>query len=301
MTNATRNSAHEDVQSASASQAASTSSRGFFPRVLGFLGRRQVDPSLRESLEEVIEEHQERSTSITEEEQLMLLNILHFGEARVEDVMVPRADIVAVEQDELLEDLIKVFCEAGHSRLPKAQANAISKLRRPVLFVPPSMPALDLFLKMQTTRTHMALVIDEYGGTDGLVTIEDLVEEIVGEIEDEHDNEEGPLIEKQGAGMFLVDARALIEELEELVGVKLIFDEEDEDLDTVGGLIFTMIDRVPERGELITHPRGLEFEVLDADPRRVKKVRIRIKSSSRPQTSSSVEASQPDAASKISR
>jgi len=303
MANQTRDPSDEDVPLADVA-----ASRGIGRRLFGFLGRRNTDPTLRQSLEEVIEEHQERSTSITEEEQLMLLNILHFGEARVEDVMVPRADIVAVDQDEPLEDLIKVFCDAGHSRLPvfretlddplgmyhikdllplildemadkKSQANALAKRRRPVLFVPPSMPALDLFLKMQTTRTHMALVIDEYGGTDGLVTIEDLVEEIVGEIEDEHDNEEGPLIDKLGENTFLVDARAPIEDLEELVGAKLILDQEDEDLETVGGLIFSTIDRVPERGELISHPAGLEFEILDADPRKVKKLRVQIKSS----------------------
>lgn len=308
MANQTRDPSDDSAPDADAAPGGPASSRGFGRWLFGFFGRRNADATLRQSLEEVIEEHQERSTSITEQEQLMLLNILHFGEARVEDVMVPRADIVSVEQDEPLEELIKVFCDAGHSRLPvyretlddplgmyhikdllplildemadkKAQANALAKRRRPVLFVPPSMPALDLFLKMQTTRTHMALVIDEYGGTDGLVTIEDLVEEIVGEIEDEHDSEEGPLIEKLGEGSYLVDARAPIEDLERLVGIKLILDQEDEDLETVGGLIVTTIDRVPERGELITHPAGLEFEVLDADPRKVKKLRVQIKPS----------------------
>jgi len=141
------------------------------------------------------------------------------------------------------------------------------------------MPALDLLLKMQATRNHMALVIDEYGGTDGLVNIEDVVEEIVGEIEDEHDVEEGPMIERISDVRLVVDARAEVVELAETIGRKLLSEEEEEDIDTVGGLIVSLVDRVPQRGELISHPAGLEFEVLDSDPRRVKRLRISIKAS----------------------
>jgi CBS domain containing-hemolysin-like protein len=145
---------------------------------------------------------------------------------------------------------------------------------RPALFVPPSMPALDLLVKMQATRIPLALVIDEYGGTDGLVSIEDLVEEIVGEIEDEHDTDEGPALARRADGTIDADARAPIEELEEMLGVKLVDEESDDDVDTLGGLVFSLVGRVPLRGELIKHPSGLEFEVRDADARRLKKLRI---------------------------
>ncbi len=158
----------------------------------------------------------------------------------------------------------------------EVKANAVAKLRRPVLFVPPSMPAIDLFVKMQTTRMHMALVIDEYGGTDGLVTIEDLVEQVVGELDDEHDVEEGPLLERRGVGRYVADARMPLDEFEELLGQKLATSEDEEDIDTLGGLIFSMVDRVPQRGEIITHITGIEFEIVDADPRRVKTMRIKM-------------------------
>ncbi len=151
---------------------------------------------------------------------------------------------------------------------------SLKAIRRDLLFVPPSMPALDLLVKMQTTRVHLALVIDEYGGTDGLVSIEDLVEEIVGEIEDEHDTDEGPALARRDDGTIDADARAPIEELEEMLGVKLVDEESDDDVDTLGGLVFSLVGRVPLRGELIKHPSGLEFEVRDADARRLKKLRI---------------------------
>jgi CBS domain containing-hemolysin-like protein len=280
--------------------------RNIWQRMLAVFGYRGAKVTLRESLEEVIEEHQDGTHSITQEEQLMLINILHFGESRVEDVMVPRADIVAVDADDELEELIKIFCDAGHSRLPvyretlddpmgmyhikdllplvldemadkDTEASALAKVRRDVLFVPPSMSALDLFLKMQATRSHMALVIDEYGGTDGLVTIEDLVEEIVGEIEDEHDEEDGPLIERLSDKSWMVDARAEIDDLEKETGLSLMAGGDDEDIDTVGGLIVVTIDRVPQRGELISHRAGCEFEIVDADPRKVKRIRMTLK------------------------
>lgn len=279
---------------------------GVFHKLKSMLGLKNNRTSLRESLQDVIDEHQqtEKTGRLTEQEQAMLLNILSFGGLRVEDVMVPRADVVAVEQDESLEEVLSTLAEAGHSRVPVYReslddpvgmfhikdllpialkqlkgADAVdtwlSRERRPVLFVPPSMAVLDLFLKMQATRIHMALVIDEYGGTDGLVTIEDLVEEIVGEIEDEHDVEEGPLLTEISRGHYLADARAPIEDVTETLGKVLMLEDTDEDTDTLGGLIFDMIGRVPQRGELIEHPAGFEFEISDADARRIKKIRIK--------------------------
>lgn len=279
--------------------------RSLFRRALDFVFRRSADATLRESLEGVIVEHQGSEQDFSAQERSMLLNIVEFGQLRVDDVMVPRADVIAVDADMPLEDLIKEFHDASHSRLPvyretlddplgmyhikdllgllvaewdgeEVKANAVAKLRRPVLFVPPSMPAIDLFVKMQTTRMHMALVIDEYGGTDGLVTIEDLVEQVVGELDDEHDVEEGPLLERRGVGRYVADARMPLDEFEELLGQKLATSEDEEDIDTLGGLIFSMVDRVPQRGEIITHITGIEFEIVDADPRRVKTMRIKM-------------------------
>tara|TARA_R110000868_G_scaffold35321_1_gene126768 strand:- start:2333 stop:3379 length:1047 start_codon:yes stop_codon:yes gene_type:complete len=269
------------------------------------------DPTLRESLEEALEGHDETGRTLTAEERHMLGNILSFGELRVDDVMVPRADVVAVEESASLADLLRLYSEANHSRMPifretlddpigmvhikdvveyltppdgEAVASAFAKpfalksVRRDVLFVPPSMPALDLLVKMQATRIHLALVIDEYGGTDGLVSIEDLVEEIVGDIEDEHDIDEGPALAPRADGTIDADARAPIEELEELLGLKLVDEDSEDDVETLGGLVFSLVGRVPVRGELIKHPQGLEFEVRDADPRRIKKLRVHLTS-----------------------
>ena len=286
------------------------------------------DTSLRESLEDVIEQHETEAGDISPEERSMLLNILDFGDLRVEDVMVPRADIIAIEDTAALEQIISVFQQAGHSRLPvyhetlddpqgmvhikdlfswmaaagsarvkKNGKNGNGKsgsenlpsidlsridltlplseisLKREVLYVPPSMPAADLLVKMQASHIHLAIVVDEYGGTDGLVSIEDLVEEIVGEIEDEHDTQDGPLIHPNNDGSYTADARVLIEDLEQLLGVDLT-NEHDEDIDTLGGMVFSLAGRIPLRGELIAHECGLEFEVLEVDPRRIGKVRI---------------------------
>ena len=263
------------------------------------LGRgRNGDASLRESLEELIEEHDEAEQPINPEERLMLMNILKLGELRVDDVMVPRADIIAVEVGTALDDIVKLVGEAFHSRMPVYRDNLDDVLgmvhikdlmrywdrRRPfhlrravheVLFVPPSMLVLDLMLKMRAARIHMAVVVDEYGGTDGLVTIEDLVEEIVGEIEDEHDQIEGPLIVERPDGSLVAGARAAIAELESRVGCDLLPDERDEEVDTLGGLVFSLVGRVPQRGEVVAHAAGLEFVVLDADPRRIKRIQVR--------------------------
>jgi CBS domain containing-hemolysin-like protein len=295
------------------------------------LGLGSQNASLRESLQGVLDEHRATTSTrhttashMTEQEQAMLLNILSFGGLRVEDVMVPRADVVAVEQDESLEEILRTLADAGHSRVPvyrdslddpvgmfhikdllpialkqlggaDAVDSWLSRERRPVLFVPPSMAVLDLFLKMQATRIHMALVIDEYGGTDGLVTIEDLVEEIVGEIEDEHDTEEGPMLEEVAKGHYLVDARSQIEDVTRALGKTLLLEDTDEDTDTLGGLIFDMIGRIPQRGELIEHPAGFEFEISDADARRIKKIRIKtITEHKTPESGPGQEASQGD-------
>jgi len=269
------------------------------------------DPTLRESLEEALEGHDETGRTLTPEERHMLGNILSFGDLRVDDVMVPRADVVAVEESATLAELLRLYNDANHSRMPIYRetlddpigmvhikdvveyltppleenesgphlSNRLFKLkdvRREVLFVPPSMPALDLLLKMQATRIHLALVIDEYGGTDGLVSIEDLVEEIVGDIEDEHDTDEGPALATRPDGAIDAEARTPIEELEEMLGLKLVDEESEDDIDTLGGLVFSLVGRVPVRGELIKHPAGIEFEVRDADPRRIKKLRIKL-------------------------
>jgi CBS domain containing-hemolysin-like protein len=162
--------------------------------------------------------------------------------------------------------------ELGRANLSKPIAS--TRLRRPMLFVPPSMPAANLLIRMQSTHIHMALVVDEYGGTDGLVTIEDLVEQIVGDIEDEHDEAEAANIMADPKLGLVMQARTPVRELESHLGLKLLKPEEEEDIDTLGGLVFALLGRVPARGELIRHPAGLEFEVLDADPRRVKKLRI---------------------------
>jgi len=229
---------------------------------------------------------------------------------RVEDVMVPRADIVAVDAGATLTEISKTFKEAGHSRLPvyketlddplgmvhikdvlpylmfdakgrsgKTYPNkkVLQYIRRPVLFVPPSMLAQDLLKRMQARRTHMAIVVDEYGGTDGIVTIEDLIEEIVGEIDDEHDEIETEVqivTGKGGRSVWEADARTAIDDFEKALGRDFATPDEEDDVDTLGGLVFTLAGRVPERGEIIRHPDGVEFEVIDADPRRVKRLRI---------------------------
>jgi magnesium and cobalt transporter len=259
---------------------------------------------MRESLEEVIEESEREGVALSAPERTMLGNLLKFGGMTVSDVMVPRADIIAVEEATPLDGLVAVFREAQHSRLPvfretlddpiglvhikdvlplveeKASGGStwrdapIPRIKRELIFVPPSMPLLDLLLKMQTAHTHMALVIDEYGGTDGLVSIEDLIEEIVGDIADEHDVDE-PHVRKMDGGVFVADARIGLEEFAGETGVALVQEETAEDIDTLGGLVVSVAGRVPLRGEIITLPTGYEFEILDADPRRVRRVRIR--------------------------
>jgi len=258
--------------------------------------------SLREALEDLIEEHEEEGgpedrAEFTEEERELLLNALSFGELQVWDVMVPRSDVKAIGIGASLAEVLGGMRDAMHTRLPVYRENldevvgmvhikdllpywgdgadfALERIVREVLFVPPSMRVLDLLLQMRDTGIHMAIVVDEYGGTDGLATIEDLVEEIVGEIQDEHDKILPPRITELPDGVLEADARVEVEELEQRLGLQLLEPERREDADTLGGLLFTLLDRVPARGEVVRHPAGLEFEVLDADPRRIKRLRI---------------------------
>jgi CBS domain containing-hemolysin-like protein len=302
-------------------------------------------PTLRETIQEALTAETDETSAFSAEEREMFLRLLRFGALRVVDVMVPRADIIAVDESESLAGLLRTFEEAGVSRIPLfhetlddprgmihvkdlfrwmlgeshqragdtkspgqraaaaqpaadraptaveaakpaptqafqfkevdlARPVAVAKIRRPVLYVPPSMPAMNLLIRMQSTRIHMALVVDEYGGTDGLVTIEDLVEQIVGDIEDEHDEAEAALIVEEPKLGLLAAARTPVKELEDRLGVVLLSADEAEDIDTLGGLVFALVGRVPARGEMVRHPSGIEFEVLDADPRRVKKLKI---------------------------
>lgn len=243
------------------------------------------------------------AAGLSQDRRDMIERVIAFDSKEVADVMIPRADIKAVDETLSLTELLTAFSEAGHSRLPvyrgdlddpvgmvhirdlvgiladpasrnaHADENIVSQLKRKCLYVPQSMPITDLLLKMQASRIHMALVIDEYGGTDGLVTIEDLVEEIVGDIQDEHDGEEVPDLVAAGEDCWTADARIDLDDLEKSLGVHIDLDDDD-DVDTLGGLVFTLVGRVPVRGEVISHEAGLEFEVLDADPRRIKRIRI---------------------------
>jgi CBS domain containing-hemolysin-like protein len=284
--------------------------------------------TLRGTLEDALKAPDPTAT-FSEAERGMFARLLRFGASRVDDLMVPRADIIAVDENESIGELLRVFDDAGVSRIPlfhetlddprgmihvkdlfrwlmseatgrelkTVRAAAVpagplpvdrldlssldlsrpvttAKIRRQVLYVPPSMAAADLLIKMQATRIHMALIVDEYGGTDGLVTIEDLVEQIVGDIEDEHDEAEETNIVADAKLGLVASARTPVAELEERLGIKLLTDGEEAEIDTLGGLVFSMLGRVPARGELIRHASGVEFEVLDADPRRVKKLKV---------------------------
>ncbi len=286
---------------------------GLFERLRALLGL--APASVRDDIEEAIDESE--SAEFTPQERAILKNVLALHDVKVADVMVPRADIVALAIDTPLREVLDLFRTAGHSRLPvyeetlddprgmihirdfmvflasdprfglgapapgadRVAATCLdmplseARILRPVLYAPPSMPALDLLLRMQASRTHMALVIDEYGGTDGLVSIEDVVESIVGDIEDEHDEADTP-IHSAGDGVFVVEGRAPLGDVSDAVGFDFASLADAEEVDTIGGLVTASAGRVPGRGEILRGPGEFEFEVLDADPRRIKRLKI---------------------------
>ena len=272
-------------------------------RLRQMLGR-QPEHSLRESIAELVQEAADEPVTAGEQPELdrqeraLIANVLRLRETTADDVMVPRADIVAMRVDVTLEQALEQIRAEGHSRLPvyreqlddivgmvhikdvfayvgRPEAFSLEAiLRRPVM-VAPQMPVLDLLLQMRQLRMHLALVIDEYGGVDGLVTIEDLVETIVGDIADEHDEVQAAMVVERADGTLDVNARLPVEEFESRMGPVLSEDERDADIETVGGLVFTLAGRVPAKGEVISHPSGIEFRVLDSDPRRIRRLRVR--------------------------
>ena len=258
------------------------------------------EPTLREEIEEAIDEAEEArpvAGDLSPAERQMLRNLLHFGEQNAGDICVTRGDIIAVPSDIAFDDLVRAFADAGHSRLPvygdsldevigmihikdvfeanvdPARDRSIAGLMRDPLFVPESMGVLELLARMRSQRMHLAIVVDEFGGTEGLVTIEDVVEEIVGEIEDEHDIEEGPgMLTMLDEGLWEADARLELEELANAVDSRLT--AADDEVDTVGGLTFLLAGRILQPGESVEHPSGWRLESVDADGRRIKRVRL---------------------------
>lgn len=264
-------------------------------------GDEQAEP-LRDQLEELIEEHEAEvarpiAGDLAPIERQMLRNLLHFGERDAGDVGVPRADMICVEEKTPFAEVVALFAEAGHSRLPVYRETLdevvgmvhvkdvfnilatdaprpadVSALIRQPLYVPQSMGVLDLLARMQSSHTHLAIVVDEYNGTEGLVTIEDLVEEIVGEIEDEHDEAPVALLVPLEDGIWEADARAELEDVGDMIDPRLA--EVEEDVETLGGLAFILAGHVPEAGEVLDHPSGWTLEILEADPRRVARLRL---------------------------
>jgi len=258
------------------------------------------EPTLRDQIEEAIEDHEDEAPAqgdLSGAERQMLRNLLDFGDRTAGDVGVPRADIIAVSEDIGFADLVTAFAEAGHSRLPvyrdsldevigmihvkdvfailargEAPPESVAPLIRQPRYVPESMGVLDLLAEMRATRTHLAIVLDEYSGTEGLVTIEDIVEEIVGEIEDEHDEAPEAALVPMVDGVWQADARAELEEVADLIDPRL--GEVEEDVDTLGGLATVLAGHVPQAGETVLHPSGWRLEVTEADPRRVTRLRL---------------------------
>jgi CBS domain containing-hemolysin-like protein len=260
------------------------------------------EPTLREEIEEAIDEAEESQRShpiagdLSPAERQMLRNLLHFGERTAGEIAVTRGDIMAVPSNISFDDLVRAFADAGHSRLPvygesldevlgmihikdvfvanhdPSRDRSISALMRNPLFVPESMGVIELLARMRGERMHLAIIVDEFGGTEGLVTIEDVVEEIVGDIEDEHDEAEAGLLTLLDDGLWEADARIELEEIQKAVDPRLT--AEDDEVDTLGGLVFLMAGRIPANGECVTHPSGWKFEAVDSDPRKILRVRL---------------------------
>jgi CBS domain containing-hemolysin-like protein len=259
------------------------------------------EPTLREEIEEAIDEAEESEGSgpagdLGAAERQMLRNLLHFGDETAGDICVTRGDIMAVPNDISFDELVRAFVDAGHSRLPVyseslddvvgmvhikdvflanvdlARDRSLQALMREPLFVPESMGAIELLARMRAERIHLAIVVDEFGGTEGLVTIEDVVEEIVGDIEDEHDDAEAAMLTLLEDGVWEADARIELEELAQTVDRRLSSDEDE--VDTLGGLMFLLAGHIPAKGECVTHPSGWKLEAVDSDPRRIIRVRL---------------------------
>ena len=274
-------------------------------RLRQLIWRRGHEGSLRESIAELVQEAADAVQEpgvlpeLDRQERVLIANVLRLRGTTADDVMIPRADIIAMAVDVTLDQALEMIRREGHSRMPvfreqlddivgmvhikdvfayvgRAEEFELEKIVRAPLMVAPQVPVLDLLLQMRQARIHLALVVDEYGGIDGLVTIEDLVETITGDIADEHDEEDSPLITERPDGTLDIDARLPIEAFEKRVGAVLSEDEREADIDTIGGLIFTLAGRVPARGEVVTHGSGMEFRVLDADPRRIRRLRAKL-------------------------
>jgi CBS domain containing-hemolysin-like protein len=257
------------------------------------------ETTLRDEIEEAIDDAEDSrpvAGDLSPAERQMLRNLLHFGESTAGDICVTRGDIIAVPSSIAFDDLVRAFADAGHSRLPVfgnsldtivgmihikdvfyanvdvTRDRSIKTLMREPLFVPESMGVIELLARMRAERTHLAIVIDEFGGTEGLVTIEDVVEEIVGDIEDEHDEAETGMLTLLEDGLWEADARIELEELQKAVDPRLT--AEDDDIDTLGGLVFLMAGHIPAKGECVTHPSGWKLEAIDSDPRRIIRVRL---------------------------
>ncbi len=278
--------------------------QAMWPRIRTLLGRRGVELSLRDSIAELVQEAADEKPlpgelpELDRQERALIANVLRLRATTADDVMVPRADIIAMSVEVTLEQALEQIRAEGHSRLPvfrdgldeivgmihikdvfafvgHPEAFSLEAILRKPLLVAPQVPVLDLLLQMRQARMHLALVVDEYGGIDGLVTIEDLVETITGDISDEHDEIEGPMVTERPDGALDINARMPVGDFEKRLGAVLSDDERDADIDTVGGLVFTLAGRVPARGEVISHPSGIEFRVLDADARRIRRLRVR--------------------------
>ncbi len=277
--------------------------RGFMYRLRKFLRRRQNDTDLREAIEELITDsnqgaEDETSISVAEHERTLISNVLDLRDLPVIDVMVPRADVLAVDITTPLDELLSLLSETAHSRLPvyeeeldnvigavhmkdlvgqvqNAETFELRKVLRNVLVVAPSMRVMDLLVQMRQSRVHLAMVVDEFGGIDGLITINDLIEAIVGEIDDEHVSEIQPQLIERADGSVVVDARYAIEDFEEKYGEELLNEEDKEDVGTLGGFVNAVAGHLPVRGEIISYENDIEFEVIDADPRRINRIRIR--------------------------